>query len=148
FDGTTTTNQFTFSKVSVTSDGKIYASTIGTGSNNYAEIWYWASETATPEKIYSYQVALNTERLGDSFTAVGSGEDVFFYLGGASSSIIVDRIAKKDGVYKIQRRINLGAGAGAVAGGSISPVSQDSTADFYISGSAKQKRLYKADGTR
>ncbi len=147
-DGANVTSQFSFSKISVTSDGKIYASTIGTAVNTFAEIWYWSSETAVPEKIYSYTVTATSERLGDSFTAVGSGNDVFFYLGGASSSIMVDRIAKKDGVYKIQRRINLGATATAVAGGSISPISQDSIADFYISGSAKQKRLYQADGTR
>lgn len=146
--GTTTTTEYTFSKVAVTTDGEIYATTaaVNTTTASVFEIYYWSNESATPVKVYSYTITATTERMGDSFGLTGTGDNVVLYTGGASLSTTIRVLAKENGVFVKKRDITLNAAG--IGGAAISAVTTGLTSDFWISGSNYGKRKYAADGTR
>ncbi|KHJ39225.1 hypothetical protein PBAC_05390 [Pedobacter glucosidilyticus] len=146
--GTTTTTEYTFSKVAVTTDGEIYATTaaVNTTTASVFEIYYWINEAATPVKVYSYTITATTERMGDSFGLTGTGDNVILYTGGASASTTIRVLAKENGVFVKKRDITLNAAG--IGGAAISAVTTGLTSDFWISGSAYGKRKYAADGIR
>lgn len=71
---------FPFNQISATADGQIFTANLAI--NAVSRIYRWESETAVPELIYADSLG---QRLGDSFSLVGEGDDVTLLLSGGGA---------------------------------------------------------------
>ena len=75
---------FPFNKIKATSDGQIFTANLAI--NGVTKIYRWADESAAPEEIFADSLG---QRLGDSFAAYGSGDDVTLLLSGMGTDKVV-----------------------------------------------------------
>ena len=75
---------FPFNQVKATSDGQIFTANLAI--NGVTKIYRWANESAAPEAIFADSLG---QRLGDSFAAYGSGDDVTLLLSGGGADKVV-----------------------------------------------------------
>ena len=75
---------FPFNKIKATSDGQIFTANLAI--NGVTKIYRWANESAAPEEIFADSLG---QRLGDSFAAYGSGDDVTLLLSGSGTDKVV-----------------------------------------------------------
>lgn len=80
---------FSINQIRATSDGQIFAGNLSVGGDN-VRIYRWADEDANPEMIFQGAMT-NTVRFGDSFGAIGSGNDVKLFMGGSNNGGIIAR---------------------------------------------------------
>lgn len=80
---------FTINQIRATSDGQIFAGNLSVGGDN-VRIYRWADEGAAPEMIFAGPMD-NAIRYGDSFGAVGSGNDVKLFMGGSNNGGFIAR---------------------------------------------------------
>ena len=75
---------FPFNKIKATSDGQIFTANLAI--NGVTKIYRWANESTAPEEIFADSLG---QRLGDSFAAYGSGDDVTLLLSGSGTDKVV-----------------------------------------------------------
>jgi|GEM_PF-2690464 len=80
---------FTINQIRATSDGQIFAGNLSVGGDN-VRIYRWADESSEPEMIFAGAMS-NAIRYGDSFGAVGSGNDVKLFMGGSNNGGFIAR---------------------------------------------------------
>ncbi len=80
---------FTINQIRATSDGQIFAGNLSVGGDN-VRIYRWENEEASPEMIFAGPMD-NAIRYGDSFGAVGSGNDVKLFMGGSNNGGFIAR---------------------------------------------------------
>ncbi len=72
---------FPYNQISATADGQIFTANLAIGQES--RIYRWESETAVPELIFADSLG---QRLGDSFSLVGEGDDVTLLLSGGGAT--------------------------------------------------------------
>lgn len=108
--------------IAIADDGKIYVCNLSAPQftpGSTFKIYRFENESAAPELIF--ENALDNERYGDSFAAVGSGENLYFYSSGYQSDKLIVLKANASGVIEVHNKITLPSINSARHG--ISPVS-------------------------
>ncbi|MFA5834062.1 MAG: CHRD domain-containing protein [Bacteroidota bacterium] len=96
---------FTFVRVGVANDGRIYTSNLQTTVNDSTQrqvkIYTWADESSAPTIAFADSV--RGPRMGDALTVVGAGESTYVYLSGNTTPGAVN-VFKRSGDTLVLRK--------------------------------------------
>ena len=128
---------FPYNQISATADGQIFTANLAI--NQVTRIYRWENEEADPVEIYADSLG---QRLGDSFSLVGEGEDVTLLLsGGGAEKVSVFNWNGTDLTLTDEYTVPGGVARGGFSNGTVAD-------SVIISGTGTAPRYFNfADGT-
>ncbi|MCB9057454.1 MAG: T9SS type A sorting domain-containing protein [Calditrichae bacterium] len=133
---------YPINQIEVADDGYIYVCNLAVAGNKF-KIYRYQEEFLTPEVVYEN---VFEERYGDSFTAVGSGENLYLYSSGFNTDKILVLRGDADGNIEFDSKIDVPSINSARM--AISPVTPGG--NLWINGAGTTNppaRLITNDGT-
>ncbi len=138
---------FILNDVEVSSNGEIFACNLTSNASTSAfKIYRWTSEGGTPTNVISY-TGLAT-RMGDFITVVGSTADnsAIIYAPSAVSTSVIKFTTTDNGASWTASTITL-SDVAMGSGPSVYPVSNSSSANFFVKSSGQNIKEYSSAGT-
>ncbi|MEA3431055.1 MAG: lamin tail domain-containing protein [candidate division WOR-3 bacterium] len=131
---------FPITLVSVANDGVIYGCNLTTTGAGF-KFYRWGDESSTPTVAFEGDL---DQRVGDSFTVIGSGANTIVYASGANVTKIYV-FTTTDGIsFSLFDEIPI---LSSLARGGIAPVADTLGSDIWVNCSGKQAALIDTGGT-
>jgi len=131
---------FPITLVSVANDGVTYGCNLTTSGTGF-KFYRWGDESSTPTVAFEGDL---DQRVGDSFTVIGSGANTIVYASGSNVTKIYV-FTTTDGInFSLFDEVPIGS---SMARGGIAPVADTLGSDIWVNCSGKQAALIDTSGT-
>lgn len=131
---------FAINLVSVANDGVIYGCNLTTSGTGF-KFYRWGDESSAPTVAFEGDL---DQRIGDSFTVIGSGANTIVYASGSNVTKIYI-FTTTDGIsFSLFDEIPI---LSSLARGGIAPVADTLGSDIWVNCSGKQAALIDTSGT-
>ncbi|MFH2049255.1 MAG: DUF4623 domain-containing protein [bacterium] len=131
---------FPITLVSVANDGVTYGCNLTTSGTGF-KFYRWGDESSTPTVAFEGDL---DQRVGDSFTVIGSGANTIVYASGSNVTKIYV-FTTTDGInFSLFDEVPIGS---SLARGGIAPVADTLGSDIWVNCSGKQAALIDTSGT-